>query len=289
MPAGWSSVHTRSDDGVRLAGLHAPGPGGPDTHQQFVVCHGMTNATAKPGTRRVLAEFARYGPVTAFDFRGHGASGGRSTVGDEETADAAAALHWARDRCALPAVLIGFSLGGAVVLRQQGSARRLGTADPVELADVIVSVSAPARWFLRESPSMRRVQWLLEHPSGAFIGPRLGIRLGAPWAQVPSTPLQEVAAIAPTPLLIVHGTRDHYFDVDQARALHRAAPGSDLLVVDGMGHAESGISTATMDRIVSWAQSQVEAQRQVQRQRAATELPHPAGPTGDLAEPGTLG
>src|SRR4051812_9316537 len=95
VPAGWSMIGTRTSDGVRLAGLHSAGPtASPETAGlQFVVCHGMTNATGKPGTRRVLSEFARYAPVTAFDFRGHGRSGGASTVGDSETADTAAAVR----------------------------------------------------------------------------------------------------------------------------------------------------------------------------------------------------
>jgi fermentation-respiration switch protein FrsA (DUF1100 family) len=136
---------------------------------------------------------------------------------------------------------------------------------------------------------MRRVQWLLEHPSGGLIGPRLGIRLGEPWAEVPTTPLQEVAAIAPTPLLIVHGTDDHYFGVDQARALHRAAAGSELLVVDGMGHAESGISIATIDHIAEWARTRLPA---VVADDTETDVgsntTHPATSPAATTGPGTL-
>ncbi len=38
------------------------------------------------------------------------------------------------------------------------------------------------------------------------------------------------------PLVIVHGTADRNVPVDQARRLHRVAPNSNLMVVDGAGH-----------------------------------------------------
>jgi fermentation-respiration switch protein FrsA (DUF1100 family) len=114
---------------------------------------------------------------------------------------------------------------------------------------------------------MRRVQWLLEHPAGALVGPRVGIRLGTPWPQVPTTPLEEVSAFAgpaaadPVPLLIVHGTADHYFGVDQARALHRAAPSAELRIIEGMTHAESGMDQTTLDGVAEWARDATGAAR----------------------------
>lgn len=244
-----SAIETVTSDGVRLRGIELPGPA--DATVRFVVWHGMTNSTAKPNTRAALQALSAHGPVAAFDFRGHGRSGGRSSVGDTEVRDVQAGLTFARSRGDLPVVVVGFSLGAAVTLRHAGATRRDPSLGAV--ADAVVSVSAPARWFLRGTPSMRRVQWLLEQPLGPLLSPLVGIRLGAPWSQLPSTPLEEVAGIAPTPLLLVHGTADHYFPPGQAELLHRAATGSDLMVVDGMGHAESGVSTQTLDQIAQWA------------------------------------
>jgi pimeloyl-ACP methyl ester carboxylesterase len=243
----------RTADGVTLRGLHRPGRDEAAADGAFVVAHGMTNATGKVSTRAILARLAAYGPVVAFDFRGHGRSGGRSSVGRDEILDVDAALAFARRRGHRRLTLVGFSLGAAVSLRHAGRCRT--DPDLLERADAVVAVSPPARWFLRESRSMLRVQWLLEHPVGPLLGPRLGIRLGAPWSTVPSTPLDEVGRIAPTPLLLVHGTADHYFGPGQSVRLHRAAPGSELWLIDGMGHGESGISPATVDRIAAWAGS----------------------------------
>ena len=255
LPTEWVEINTTTMDGIRLRGVRVPGP--PDLVDPvcFVICHGMTNSLGQPGTTAALKAFARHGEVVAFDFRGHGRSGGRSTVGADEVADVEAAIAAARAGGHQRVVLVGFSMGGAIILRHQGGHQGAGRRGDAyrHAADAVVSVSAPARWFLRETRFMRRVQWLLEHPAGIFVGPRVGIRLGAPWRDVPSTPLEEVAHIAPTPLLIVHGDNDHYFDDDQGRLLHRAAPGSELWIIEGMGHAESGISAATIDRIAAWA------------------------------------
>lgn len=248
---GPNEVSISTIDGVRLAGLRLRASSGAANRTAFVVCHGMTNATSKASTRAVLDRFHHFGDVYAFDFRGHGRSGGRSTVGRDEVRDVDAAIAFARGDGHVRIVLIGFSMGAAIALRHAGTTN----ADPMlsQRADVVVSVSAPARWFLRDSRFMLRVQWLMEHPLGALVGPRLGIRLGTPWTTVPSTPIENVGAIAPVPLLLVHGTRDHYFDPGQAVALQRAAPGSELWLIDGMGHAESGISVNTIDRIAGWA------------------------------------
>ncbi|MEP6981821.1 MAG: alpha/beta fold hydrolase [Nakamurella sp.] len=246
-----NEVRTSTVDGVSLAGVHLPGAGDRLSGIAFVVAHGMTNATAKPSTQAVLGRFARQGAVVAFDFRGHGRSAGRSTVGRDEVHDVDAAIGFARTLGYRKIALVGFSLGAAVSLRHAGSL----AADPAlrHAADVVVAVSPPARWFLRESRSMLRVQWLMEHPLGPWVAPRLGIRLDEPWPTVPSTPLEVVRRIAPTPLLLVHGTADHYFGPEQSVRLHRAAPGSELWLIDGMGHAESGTSGETLDRIAAWA------------------------------------
>ncbi|WP_111766781.1 alpha/beta hydrolase [Nakamurella deserti] len=249
--AGPNGLTARTADGVTLRGLHLSGGADTPTDHAVVVAHGMTNATARVSTRAVLARFANRTAVVALDFRGHGRSDGRSSVGRDEILDVDAAIGAARGLGYTRVTLVGFSLGAAVALRHAGRTR----TDPAltEAADAVVAVSPPARWFLRESRSMLRVQWLLEHPVGPFLGPRLGIRLGRPWSTVPSTPLDEVSRIAPTPLLFVHGTADHYFGPEQSVRLHRAAPGAELWLVDGMGHAESGIAATTVDRILDWS------------------------------------
>lgn len=247
--AGAEPVTVTAADGVQLRGLCAHGPAG----HLFVIGHGMSHSTAETSTRRVIDRLARYGTVLAVDFRGHGASGGLSSVGGDEILDidAAAGLARSMDGTA-PVTTVGFSMGGTVVLRQAV----LGANRP----DVVIAVSAPSRWFLRESVPMRRVHWMLEHPLGPWVGRRAGIRVGAPWDKVPPTPLETISRIT-QPLLLVQGTADRYFSPAQAVDLQRASLGhAELWLEQGMGHAESGTSAQLVDRMARWAIEQGGAQ-----------------------------
>lgn len=235
----------RATDGVSLA-LRVVGDLSADT--VWVVGHGFTNSTAKPTStvvRRFLA--AKGDGVLALDFRGHGLSGGRSSVGRDEHLDLDAAVAEARAAGAGRVVVLGFSMGASVALRHAA----LGAHRP----DVVVSVSSPSRWYIRESSSMRRVQWLAEHPLGRTVGRVLGVRLGTTWEEVPPTPLELMDRIAPLPLLLVHGTDDHYFSPQHSEALHRAAGHGELWIEQGMGHAESGLKPDLLARIHRWAHS----------------------------------
>ncbi|MFF9218082.1 alpha/beta hydrolase family protein [Streptomyces viridosporus] len=254
----------RTADGVRIDSVYDPGntvrgiPREPSRDPVFVVAHGFTGSADRPHVRRAARAFARYGAVVTFSFRGHGASGGWSTVGDREVLDLAAAVAWARERGHARVVTVGFSMGGSVVLRHAA----LGDAG----ADAVVSVSAPARWFYRGTAPMRRLHWLVTRPSGRLVGryglrTRIHRRLGAPparraWGRdpVPLSPVEAVPRIAPTPLLIVHGDSDAYFPLDHPRMLAAAAgEHGELWIEPGMGHAENAAPEGLLHRIGDWA------------------------------------
>jgi pimeloyl-ACP methyl ester carboxylesterase len=237
------SVNVTSSDGVPLSGSHHPGPGG-DTI--IAVCHGFTHHTRHPVTSPVLDALGGSAPVVALDMRGHGRSGGRSTVGDRELLDLDAAVTWARDAGYAHVATVGFSLGAAVALRQAAT----GAARP----DAVVAVSGPARWYSRETPAMRRVHWLLEQPHGRAIARLLGVRLDSSWDVVPPSPVEVVAAVAPVPLLLVHFTGDQYFSAAHAQALVAASGGhAQLWTEPGDGHGESGTDPGLAGRIARWA------------------------------------
>src|SRR3954471_2054303 len=244
-------------DGTRLAGvvleplLPHPLPAGarPLT---FVLAHGFTNHVARPPFVRLAGWLRRFGEVRALDFRGHGGSDGGSAVGgDPEMLDVEAAIAAARADGADAVVTVGLSMGGGAVLRQAA----LGRHRP----DAVVSVSAVARWYVRETRPMRRVHWLLETASGRRVGARLlGLRLGEEWDPLPVSPIEAAALVAPTPLLLVHGDRDAYFPVEHFRALARAAgPSATALVVPGFGHAENGVTAPLVERIGRWASATI--------------------------------
>ncbi|MEU9713140.1 alpha/beta fold hydrolase [Streptomyces sp. NPDC047967] len=283
-----------TDDGVPVeavyepctAGSGAPGgeaagglPAPPAATPVIVVAHGFTGSADRPAVRRAARVFAQRAAVITFSFRGHGRSGGRSTVGDREVLDLAAAVAWARRLGHTRVVTVGFSMGGSVVLRhgalytaqavaggpesgigdapgrvpeREGRTRGTGAH-----SDAVVSVSAPARWYYRGTAPMRRLHWVVTRPSGRLVG-RYGFRTRIAtedWAPVPLSPVASVPLIAPAPLLLVHGDRDPYFPLDHPRMLAEAAGpgGAELWVERGMGHAENAAGDALLARIAGWA------------------------------------
>ncbi len=212
-----------------------------------------------------MEAFSRYGAVVTFSFRGHGRSGGHSTVGDREVLDLAAAVRWARELGHERVVTVGFSMGGSVVLRH-AALPDVGTDAGTDASadtgtDAVVSVSAPARWYYRGTAPMRRVHWLITRPEGRLVG-RYGLRTRIhhrDWNPVPLSPVESVPLIAPTPLLIVHGDRDGYFPLDHPEMLAAAAgDNGELWLERGMGHAENAASGELLDRIGEWIEERIE-------------------------------
>jgi pimeloyl-ACP methyl ester carboxylesterase len=232
-------------DGVVLRAAHLP-PAAP-APLAFVVAHGFTGSARKPAVRQVTRALTWAGGVVAFDFRGHGGSSGRSTLGDLEVHDLAAAVGWARELGYTRVVTVGWSMGGAVAVRH--AALHGGV-------DAVVSVSAPSRWYYRGTLPMRRLHWMVERPLGRLVS-RYALRTrisAAGWDPVPAAPTELAARIAPVPLLVVHGDRDAYFPLEHAEALHAAAAEpKELWVEQGYGHAEAAADPDLVRRIAGWA------------------------------------
>ncbi|MFB9905069.1 alpha/beta hydrolase [Allokutzneria oryzae] len=209
----------------------------------MVVAHGVTHHIGQPNVRRLLSRLASRHTVLGFDLRGHGRSGGVSTVGDAEIHDVDAAVRYLRERYPKVATL-GVSLGASVVLRH---------AALIDTPDAVVAVSCPARWWVRETAAMRRVHWMLEQPQGRMAARLLGVRLGLPWGEIPASPVEVAGRIPPEKLLIVHGADDQYFPPEHASALHRATGGeADMWLEPGMRHAESALTPQLVDRMARW-------------------------------------
>ncbi|MEU6933769.1 alpha/beta fold hydrolase [Streptomyces sp. NPDC046374] len=243
-------VMLRTDDGVRIEAFYEPATASV-TDTAVVVAHGFTGAVDRPALRRAALALRDHANVVTFSFRGHGGSGGRSTVGDREVLDLAAAVRWARELGHTRVVTLGFSMGGSVVLRHAALERGTGAH-----TDAVAAVSAPARWYYRGTPSMRRVHWVVTRPVGRLVGRYgLGTRIDSEgWDPVPLSPVEAVPLIAPTPLLIVHGDRDAYFPLDHPRSLVAAAPegAAELWVERGMGHAENAAGEELLARLGGW-------------------------------------
>lgn len=234
-----------TDDGVPIEAVHLDG----DRGLGFVVAHGFTLNWRHPHVWRVANRLNLHGGVVAFDFRGHGRSGGATTLGDKEISDVDVAVRYMRDLGYQRVVTVGFSMGASIVLRHAGL---------IGGVDAAVSVSGPGRWYYRGTPSMRRVHWAVEHRLGRILAKRFmhtRINQGR-WDPVPLPPAEAAARISPTPLLIVHGDRDEYFPADHAEQLFEAASQpKELWIIAGLGHAESAVSAELLDRIASWSRA----------------------------------
>lgn len=238
-----SELTLHTGDGVRLAATYRD-VGSRDVG--CVVAHGFTGSARSDNVQRICAGIAAPGiGVLAPDFRGHGRSGGRGTAGADEIHDVAAAVSWLRTAGYRRVAVVGFSMGGSAVLRHAG----LGGD-----ADAVVSVSAAGTWFERGTRPMRLVHWMFEKRTGR-VATRVVRRTRVTsngWPVLPAAPAEVAGAIAPRPLLIVHGDADRYFPLAHAEALAAAAPAAEVWIEPGMGHAESGTTDQLVARIAEW-------------------------------------
>jgi pimeloyl-ACP methyl ester carboxylesterase len=245
-------VHLTTADGVRLAARVLPGPEGSDVC--VVLAHGFGVSTRRASVRKVARALAARATVLAYDARGHGLSGGVSTLGDAEVLDVDAAVQAARG-LARRVVACGWSMGGATVVRHAGlqgsevAGHRLAHAP-----DAVVAVSAASRWSQRTTANaaLRRLHAVVETRSGRLYA-RAVMRTRVAtsgWDPQPLEPVDVAHRIAPVPLLVLHGDRDAFFPLSHPRELVAAARQPvDLWVEPGFGHAETAASPQLLDRL----------------------------------------
>ncbi|MEP6851544.1 MAG: alpha/beta fold hydrolase [bacterium] len=248
----------QTTDGVLLHGAYWPprGPVVPASYADepapaYALAHGFTGSSARPHVRAICRRLSGRGAAVAVvDQRGHGASGGLTSVGVDEERDLAAVVEHLRARGHQRVVALGFSMGASVAIRfaaYSAGPRGAGIA-------AAVAVSGPALWYERGTHAMRVLHQGVETALGRIVVRRLSrTRVGVTgWDALPLSPLELVARIAPTPLLIVHGDADRYFPLRHACALAAAASEADLWVEPGMGHAEAATTPELVDRIDAW-------------------------------------
>ena len=233
---GAAGFELRTEDGVRILGSRI-GTDGPS----LILCHGFLGWHRKVRIVRFAEVLARRFAVFAFDLRGHGASEGICTYGDREILDVDAVVGFARgERPSHPVATLGISMGGTSVLRHAGL--RGGV-------DMVVSVSAPARWDGHTSRAVRQLHWMGSTERGRRTARAMGVRL-APLERIPEMPEDVIGRIAPIPVLVVHGRDDHFFDEEEAWRLYRAArPPKRLMLAARFGHAEDGLTPSLADRL----------------------------------------
>jgi pimeloyl-ACP methyl ester carboxylesterase len=260
-----------TDDGVAIDTVHLP----QDSDLAIVLGHGFTLSWQRPAVWQIAARLNQQAGVLSFDFRGHGRSGGLSTMGDKEIKDVDVVVRYARELGYQRVAAVGFSMGASIMLRYAGL---VGGG-----LDAVVSVSSPGWWYFRGTERMRRVHFAVEHRLGRAVAKRLlntRITPGS-WDPVPVPPDQAAARIPGIPLLVVHGDQDPYFPVEHAQQIFRSAHDpKELWLLPGYGHAEAACSPELTDRIGAWVAEAAHAP-------AAETLARAAG-AGVAAPPPTL-
>lgn len=166
--------------------------------------------------------------VVTLDVRGHGDSGGSFTFGLREPDDVAEVAALLRSRYRKVAGL-GFSFGGYSTAVAAARHRCF---------DAVALVGTPHRLFILDhnflTPGLlRSLPWMLRRRR-RFTRLGVGALRGRPAAS------DIVGRIAPTPLLIAHGTDDWLIPAEHARILYRrAADPKSLLMIEGGLHAEN--------------------------------------------------
>jgi alpha-beta hydrolase superfamily lysophospholipase len=214
--------------------------GAVDADTAVVFGHGFTGSQRNKKIVAFALRLAEHGlAVYTADFRGHGASGGLSTLGDEEIQDLESVLVLARSHHP-NVVSAGASMGAFIALRHAGLGGR---------SDAVIAISSPA---VGRDPKLLRARMLRRaalSPRGRRLLDLYGTRVGAiPEAITP--PLDLIAQIAPVPVAIVHGARDRYVPLADAYALYdRLEEPRRLVVLHDFGHGEAGFDAEFADRI----------------------------------------
>jgi alpha-beta hydrolase superfamily lysophospholipase len=232
----------RTSDGLVLSGQEWFVTGRP--RAAVVLVHGFNASAACPHVGALAAALHDAAlDVITYDARGHGSSGGESTLGDCEVHDVAAAVDHARARTP-NVVLVGASMGAIAVLRY-------AVTDPA-LSGAIV-VSCPAAWRLPRNVRGVFAAAMTRTKVGRRVTSRLsGVRVANRWTN--PVPPVELAPRLAVPVTYVHGTEDRFISLRDAGELWDATPDPRrLVVVRGMGHAFEPLAIEPIHDAVEWS------------------------------------
>lgn len=213
----FETVTFQAADGMPIAGWYSPPspelPG--EGAHCMILCHGLS--TNRTELQDIALELRRRGyGVLLFDFRGHGESGGScTTVGLREVNDILGAVEFL---CMRPEVdldrigILGVSMGGAAAI-------------------MAAAICPTLRWIVADCPFATLEQalqsafeafvhapgWLFARPVVAFAQ----LFTGAHVTDV--KPVECIGAIAPRPVLLIHGYDDGLVHAANSEQLYRAA------------------------------------------------------------------
>jgi fermentation-respiration switch protein FrsA (DUF1100 family) len=224
---------TSTVDNVPLKGWFVDSPG----NKTVLIVHGRngTRSDATIGLMDITKGLQANGyDVLLYDARDHGLSGGeRYTLGAYEVRDVEGALNYLKSQGRTQIGVMGFSMGGATVLRTAPAHPEMAAivtdsafADVAPLLDYkLASVSGVPSIF---NPGIRLVSRLL-----------VGVDV---WSLKPE---QEIAGLGDRPLLLINSaedTLDDFVPVEEMHRLEQAGAGNPNLhswAAPGRGHVQA--------------------------------------------------
>ncbi|QHS10612.1 alpha/beta hydrolase [Sinimarinibacterium sp. NLF-5-8] len=224
-----------AQDGSRLHALYLPA----QAPLRGTVLHLHGNAENITSHIHLVSWLPAHGyAVLALDYRGFGQSQGHATL-DAIHQDAATALAWlaAQDRAQTGALIVlGQSIGASVALRMVATSPLRAQVAAV-IAD---SPFASYRRIAREKLGDVWLTWPLQWPLSLLICDRYASEA-------------VIAQLAPTPLLLIHGTRDPVIADTHAQRLYaRAAPPKTLWLLPDTGHIQALRQLSVQQRLLDW-------------------------------------
>lgn len=224
----WREVHFITSDGLRLDGWFIPSTlAAPAPAILFVHGHGGNRAQFFAELRLLLPE--GYAALM-FDLRNHGTSEGNvTTMGLLELEDVRAAFAYLVEQPDVDPeriALYGTSMGGATAIRAMARLPQVR---------VLVVDAAYDSYSRLVSDGVHAVSGLGRFPFGDLIIGFTGLHSGQNLYAI--RPIDDIASIAPRPILILHGTADSTVPVSHGRSLFAAAgEPKALYLVEGGGH-----------------------------------------------------
>jgi dipeptidyl aminopeptidase/acylaminoacyl peptidase len=227
----YGEVEFLTPDGLRLYGWYIPPlPAGDGATVLFLHGHAGSRMQFMQESRELRAE--GYG-MLLFDQRNNAMSEGTVTsMGYYETEDALTAYAWLTEQPEVNAdkiVIYGGSMGGTTAIRAMArlpQARALVVDTAYTSLRDAVGDGVTLRTGLPPSPFAEIIVWMCGGMAGANL---FEVR-----------PIDDIAAIAPRPVLLMHGDNDGTILVDHARRLYAAAgEPKQLYIVPGGVHGDT--------------------------------------------------
>jgi pimeloyl-ACP methyl ester carboxylesterase len=237
----YSQPHTEfrvvSADGVEIRGVHLRG----GFSTLLVYCHGFSTGKNYSHVQRWVQGLAQELDVIAFDFRGHGESGGATTFGAKEVLDLDAVVQYAKRFDYERIVLMGSSMGGAAAVRYAADSKdvdaviTMGAYANTQFSFVAMMGLGVLKWSLTRRVIDRATTTRIEE------------------AVPPYNPRDFVGRISPRPLLVLHGELDPLIPLSHARELlaHAGEP-KTLQIIRRGGHDVENLNVRTKRRILEW-------------------------------------